>query len=477
MDALGLRRKLNEEHGQMLVLGALSLVAFIAILGFAIDVGHLRYEKRSLQNAADAAAIAAALEIRICGGVEACPAMQSAAVNALAQNGYPNATVVANCSGSANKTGVTLMLDNPACEDSADPNRGNPAYAEAIVTDQVPMWFAQMLDIRSETVSARAEAGRIGGLCIVALGGPPGGPYTDAGALNMAAGVVVDSRCPLIDESTSSEALECGLSIGVNAPQINVSGGMYGLLGILPSLCGLWTTQAHLNVPALQPHDPLAYLPAPSNANAPCGSGSGNVFNGSQTQVSILLGGNYTFNPGVYCGGIAMTASVLANITFNPGVYILRQTQSGLLGTGLLANGGLDITLSALSSITGQGVTFYNEGGTSNITIPATLGLSNFNLSAPISGEYGGILFYQPASNTSADTFLVSLAQGGVMNGVVYAPNAQVLYGVSALSSSYNCVVARDVTLLAGVISAFGNNYSSLQSGTPMNGNVALVVQ
>lgn len=471
-----MRSTLRTGDGQILALLALSLPVFLALLGFAIDVGHLRYEKRNLQNAADAAALAAAAEIRICGGVADCPAMQAAASYALQENGYTGATVLSNCSGSAG-SGVTLMLNNPACEISSDPNSGKLSYAEAVVTENVPMYFAQLVGIRTETVAARAEAGRITGPCIVALGGPPGGPYTDDGALTLVAGVLVHSRCPVVDEATVDDALECTLSVGVTAPVINDSGGAAGLLGTPLSLCGLWTTRAHTHVSPLNPHDPLAYLPAPPGSSNPtCGSGNGGTYSGSQSQVNIVLSGTYTFNPGVYCGGISITAALGANITFNPGTYILTQTSTGgLLGIG--ANGGLNITVTALSSITGQGVTFYSEGGSSTITVPESLGLSNFDLSAPTSGEYGGVLFFQPASNTSADTFLASVAQGGIMNGAIYAPNASVNYGVTALSSSYNILVARDITFLAAVASEFGDDYSALSSGSPLDGNDVVLVQ
>ena len=45
-----------DESGSILVLTALCLVVVLAILGLAVDLGHVRYVKRNLQNAADAAA-------------------------------------------------------------------------------------------------------------------------------------------------------------------------------------------------------------------------------------------------------------------------------------------------------------------------------------------------------------------------------------------------------------------------------------
>jgi putative Flp pilus-assembly TadE/G-like protein len=54
------RRAKRREHGQVLVLFALSLVAIMAGAGLAFDIGRFYSEKRFLQNAADAGALAIA---------------------------------------------------------------------------------------------------------------------------------------------------------------------------------------------------------------------------------------------------------------------------------------------------------------------------------------------------------------------------------------------------------------------------------
>jgi Flp pilus assembly protein TadG len=54
------RRRRPGAHGQVLVIFALSLVALMAIAGLAFDIGRFYSEKRFLQNAADAGALAVA---------------------------------------------------------------------------------------------------------------------------------------------------------------------------------------------------------------------------------------------------------------------------------------------------------------------------------------------------------------------------------------------------------------------------------
>jgi hypothetical protein len=195
--------------------------------------------------------------------------------------------------------------------------------------------------------------------------------------------------------------------------------------------------------------------------------------------VNIVLGGDVTFNPGVYCGGISITAALLSNIKFNPGTYILKD-KAGFLG---VTQGGLNITLSALSSITGTGVTFYNEGSVGSLMVvePVTgsslVSLANVSLSAPTSGTYSGILFFQAHGSTPTAVFVANLIDNSKLEGAIYVPDGDVSYGVSGISSAYNILVAKDIHLNVALLSAFGNDYSGLAGGSPLMGNNVSLVQ
>lgn len=83
----------HERDGQTLILVALSLIALLAFLALAVDVGHLYAERRSMQNAADAGALAGAREI--CFGD---PALAEAKAReyAMTRNGAQGAVVTVN---------------------------------------------------------------------------------------------------------------------------------------------------------------------------------------------------------------------------------------------------------------------------------------------------------------------------------------------------------------------------------------------
>jgi Flp pilus assembly protein TadG len=489
-------RKLSDDSGQTLVITAFCMIVILGFIGLAIDVGHFRYVRSNLQTAADAAAIAGAIEVRVCGGTQNCEAMQTAAQQAMAENGY-TATITSTCPTSTT-TGLVLMVNNPvsSCVVSNDPNATKLNYVEAIVSDRVPTYFARLFGIKTVQVMTRSEAARgLGGPCIYALD-----PQA-SGSINVLVGLGVHSNCGIVDESDSSTAVTCTLGIAISAPKIDVHG--HTASGLLDgALCGS-DPPAHTGVPLPNPTDPLAYLPSPTPGTV-CGSSISSPYTGSSAPINIILGGTYVFNSGVYCGaitvvagiasnltfypgtyigGINIAAGVLTNITFKPGTYILEQG-SGLLGA---PSGGLNITISALSSITGQGVTFYNAGNISNpgssigsisITAPATLGLSNFILSAPTSGEYTGILFFQGRSVTSTGTVTASLLQGSRLDGALYLPDAQLSYAVGAVSNNYNILVAKTINFgAAEILTNIGDNYATLSSGSPLNGDDVTLVQ
>ncbi len=157
------RRLAEEDSGQTLVLAALGMLLLAGFLGLAIDMGELRHARRGLQTQADAAALAAALELTACNGVSACATMQTAATNSLAENGVAGATLTTGCVTNSSSPATAMMLNNPPClAGSADPNTGNTAFVEVVLSQAQTTHFAGVLGYRSVPVTVRAEAGAAG---------------------------------------------------------------------------------------------------------------------------------------------------------------------------------------------------------------------------------------------------------------------------------------------------------------------------
>jgi Flp pilus assembly protein TadG len=107
------------EKGQAIVVMAFALVGLLAFMALAVDVGFLRYEKRLLQTAADAAAIAGAAELSY-GDVTSAAKADSAA------NGFTNGS-----------SGVTVTVNNPPL---SGPHVSDSNYVEAIVSRTAPTY-------------------------------------------------------------------------------------------------------------------------------------------------------------------------------------------------------------------------------------------------------------------------------------------------------------------------------------------------
>ena len=443
----------RDENGQTTVFTAICMLVLISFLGLTIDFGHLRQVRRQMQTAADAAAIAAGLEIRVCGAATNCSAMNTAAQNALAENGLTGSTVIDNCSGSA-AGGLVVMINTPPCAlGSGDPNAGRSGYVEVEVTQTVRTYFARIAGFDNVPVTARSEVRRGGSPCIYAL--DPSG----VGAITAAAGI--NSTCSIVDESSSPLAAACAAGLFA-APKIMITGGALGLLCASP-------TKVQTGVATPSPADPLAYLPKPVMPN--CGSSTKSPFHGAPGVLAItqLSGPVVLYPDGAYCGGITIAAN--SNVTLMPGTYTIRSTS--ILGLPLA--GGL--TVSALSQVTGSGVTFYNYGPTGSILFPATdvLGLlGNIHLSAPTSGNYKGILFFQDPGNSSLATIAASSSLGSHLEGGFYLPSATLSYAV-ATPASYTILVAKDLIFAATL--TLNSDFSSLENGSPINGDDVQLIQ
>ena len=124
-------REKRSESGQVLVLFALGLVGFIALVGLAVDVGQIVQTRTDLQKAADAAAFAAAQDLPNAGTAEA------TAQHYVTENAGENAQAIVTFDNSSGHA-VTVEVERP-----------------------VNYTFLRVLGMDSTDVSARATA-RIG---------------------------------------------------------------------------------------------------------------------------------------------------------------------------------------------------------------------------------------------------------------------------------------------------------------------------
>jgi len=138
--------------------------------------------------------------------------------------------------------------------------------------------------------------------------------------------------------------------------------------------------------------DPLQDLPDPTVPPGPCPA---KLVEPPQTE---------TLSPGCFA-----SMTLKGNVTLNPGTYYI---DSGAL------------YIASQATVTGTGVTLVLTGNTpGTITIE---GGAKLTLSAPTSGDYGGVLIYQDRDAPLLNN--VSLAGGstGKLEGAIYVPRANV---------------------------------------------------
>jgi Flp pilus assembly protein TadG len=116
----------KRERGQVLIIIVLAMVGLAGMTGLVVDGGNVLLDRRNAQNAADSAALSAALT-RVRGGQD----LAAAALASAAQNGYDN-------NGSSN----IVEVYNPP---TTGPNAGKVEYVQVIIISNVKTYFAKVV--------------------------------------------------------------------------------------------------------------------------------------------------------------------------------------------------------------------------------------------------------------------------------------------------------------------------------------------
>ncbi len=427
----------KDESGQLLVVTSLSLLVVLGIMGMGLDAGMLFHAKRTVQIAADAAAVAGALDYRYNNDKQSAIA---AGQDAAAQNGYTNG-----------KDGVTVTINMPPKYGDL---KGLNGYIEAIVQAPSPTFFLRTLGFHSVNIASRAIAGTGSTYaCIWALD-RSGSSVSIKGSAEL-----YTPKCAIYDDSSSASALTLTGGGAITAKSIGIVGGYSsssnGYLSPTPRT-GL--------APAA---DPLAGLVAPTVSTATCSNSSCNVsvsggsnitlYPGTYGSISNSGSGTITFEPGNYIITGSVSSSSNGGIVFGSGNYTIDGNLSDTggsymtFGTGLYIVGGT-LKLAGSGSITGDSVTFYTEGSTS------IAGGSNLLLKAPTSGTYSGILIFQARSDSQ--TLSVAGGSGSTVEGILYAPTAAVTLSGSSTGTAMSLDIVCDTLTVTGNGTFTNSNYA-----------------
>jgi hypothetical protein len=422
----------NRARGQILPLFALSLVAILAMAALLFDGANTLVNRRQLQNAGDAAALAGANVIQTIGSVRTCSAVSGATPGAPRTDvaAAVLASIDANLPG-FNHADVTITCPakwkNQAVQvDLARPSQG---------------WFIGSIGggpINVATTSAAINGRFTSSKYSVVLLDPsnPGWPNGRRGcpAFQIGGGPTITFDGSVQVNSACTAASGGALGTNGSSAVINLNNGAHFNLvgGYNP---GPLTITPAPTVGGQKLKDPFTDLATPPYASMTVRSATRIVLNNT-TQV---------LEPGVYRGGIQLKNSSIALL--RPGIYVF---DGGGLDVGAQASFCSISTTSTATDCSNWaancpdltcGVLLFNRGtqtganamGELAVGAGATLKLRAYDDRAMGNAfvEYRNLLLWQDANPVPTSTYAqptVRLGGGGQveMSGTLYAPNAPV---------------------------------------------------
>jgi hypothetical protein len=393
------RRALQDERGNITIMFGAIMVPVIMLLGGAIDFGKALHAKTELQGAADAAALAAAILTDV---DDAKRIAEAERIFSAKVQGTPFASASPTIEIEGSKIGVA-------------------------VTASVDTTFLRIMNISEVPFSAYAKAqsgydpgeveddGERGTICLLALD-----PASDDGIHVQGNNYIRNPDCWGYTNSTKATAIN-----GVGSQATAIGEGYCAAGGYVAE---------HQNY-SPEPATGCQTVPDPYATTGAYGSGAYSATFAAPAIPTYcksnnlnLKKGNYTLEPGRYCGGITLQAH--AKVTMMPGVYIiddgLFKVQSG-------------------ASLSGTNTLIYYSGANARMTI---IGGGTINLKGRSAGSsYEGYLMI---AHPDAWRGGVSNIQGGGsfnMEGVIYMPTQRIeVSGEGDVngSSPYFGMIAKD---------------------------------
>ncbi|MFT3895217.1 MAG: Tad domain-containing protein [Anaerolineales bacterium] len=484
----------KSQRGQAIILLAFAIVGLVGFGALAIDGGRVLSDRRHAQNAADTAALAAALK-KIQGGNTS--AVIAAAQNRALSNGYNDTTDLQD-----------VIVNMPPVGGQFN---GNSEYIQVIIKSRVNTAFARVIG-RPQVENVVEAVARVQGAT------SNGSFLGNAGLIATQSGNV--EQCLLANGGALIRMHNTGIFINCTSSRsIFVNGGatldmdsngetpgcfyLNGQATVDPITCGApaktITAATFADVPTTQPP------PTCSGNGSVTGSGVNSY--GTPPQVNVNSG-TATFNPGNYS-----SISINSSSVFNPGVYCIsgsfnvngQATISGPSGRVQFVMGNTSLNLdktpnnfndlemyttngnlSVKGDLTANRFRFFSTGNGTMDVQNGTFTSNNayiylasgdikwnaqamINLHAPPQGDpFGGLLFHKPWTNTT-DTIL----NGGSnvhLTGTFMVPHSNVTFNGGNGFELHGQVVGFTFKLNGGSVQDIyyvpGENYNPPSSPT-----------
>ncbi|MBF0356878.1 MAG: hypothetical protein HQL43_16750 [Alphaproteobacteria bacterium] len=383
------------------MLMALLLPILVGFVGLGIDAALWYLSRRNLQAAADAAALAGALELR---RGEVLAAITTVASFEATRNGWSDSD-------------GDIVVNVPPVLPSA--YTGNSTAVQVYLSQTAQTYFAAaVFDTASLTINvqATARASTSGTACILAL------DTTVSKALEFSGNTNVNlPDCGIAANSNADDAIKLSGNASVTVASAQTMGDISDTNSHLTASSG---TQTH----AAEITDPYSDLTVP-NIGSTC----------NQTEYKVNPSATTTINasgstPYVFCKGL----DIKGTLNLGPGTYVINK------GT---------FSLNAGASLTGTGVTFILTSTSGSDYAKFDLnGSASVNLTAPSTGTYAGVLMYADRNGPYQDNH-VNGNSSAIYNGALYFPSSNLDFNGNSATGSSACtqIIAKTVGMNGNV--------------------------
>jgi hypothetical protein len=406
-----LQRLRKDQRGTVSIIMGLLIVPLVGALGIGFEVSSWYMTGRGMQNAADAAALAAATN----GGANYDVEAKAVA----AQYGFVD--------GANN---ITVAASNTA----TCPGGGNTCYGVTI-SGAVPLLVSQVVGYLGDTTLNGAAAKQLSSVAIAKAMVTPQQLCMVALASSGAAQGIRTNGSPVANMNgcnvMSNTAAQCNGS--------NLGAGL-GLAHGSSNGCGVKSVSG-VDVVADPYYNRRTNIPALSDSgcggNYPQETRHGNTYSvatSNQLSGTLTLSGGNNFK----CGDHMLTADTVIDTGGAAAVLVIENGQLDLNGHALTTKDGSAVTVVFSGADTAG--TNYTHAPTDNTNGSG----GRLDINAPTSGPWSGVAIYQdPSLTRGLDVAAAGNSPTWNISGLIYMPHASVTLkgAVDKAAHGQSCVV------------------------------------